>query len=80
MLRPEYKLNPGCWSVVGAELCLINSREPRRGEETSGKSQESMRNVEAIALQAYGEASERRHAVPGQKAGCRGTLGCERGR
>ena len=39
-----------------------------------------MRNIKAIAVQAYSEGSERRHGVPGQKAGWRGTLGCERGR
>lgn len=51
-------------------------RATERGEKTAGKSQEPMRNRKAIAVQAYGEGSKRRHAVPGQKASWRGALGC----
>lgn len=80
MLRLEYKRKPGGWRVVEAELHLINGREPRRREETARKSQESMRNIKAIAVRAYSKGSKRRRAVPVEKAGWRGMLGCERGR
>lgn len=38
-----------------------------------------MRKVKAIAVQAYGEGSERRRGVRGQKSGWRGMLGCKGG-
>lgn len=66
--------------MVGAEPCLINSREPWRGEKPAVKSQESMRTIKATAVESYGEGNKRRHGIPGQKAGWRGTLGCGRGR
>lgn len=46
----------------------------------AGKSQESRRNIKAIAAQTYGDGSEMRGSIPEQKAGWRGTPGCEKGR
>lgn len=77
MLRLEYKLSPGGWRAIGVEPYVVKSREPQR-RKTSGKRQESMGNMQAIAVQAYGEGSKRRRGVPGQKAGWRGTVGCKR--
>lgn len=76
MLRLEYKLSPGDWRVIGMEPYVVKSREPQR-RKTAGKSQESMGNMQAIAVQAYGEGSKRRHGVPGQKVGWRARLGAK---
>jgi len=59
----------------------MSDKQQSHGEEKSSWKKPGVNEEhKSGCTEAYREGRERRRSIPGEKAGWRGTLGCERGR